>query len=292
MSIDWEDFGQLYTKYHFDKITPALNAIERQTEIILRMLDRHEVKSTFFVLGLLAKDKPDLVRRIHNAGHEIALHGSMHESLLKMTREEIKKDISNSMEVISEIIDTPVYGYRAPYFSMTSDRLFVLEILTELGLVYDSSIIPSAYVRFGIPDFMPSYENYELKNGKQIVELPISTIDVFNRRIAVAGGSYLRISPKWVFEGLCNKVKKERGNIMLYMHPYEFDSESIDVGSNYPVDANYSKTKRYLLNLKWNLFRPSIIGKLEGVLNRHEFHTCKEIANWVRKEKSYKELSY
>jgi polysaccharide deacetylase family protein (PEP-CTERM system associated) len=176
LSIDWEDFGQLYTKYHYKIDTPPLSAITRQTDIILEMLDETDRKATFFILGLLAKYRPDLVKKIAAKGHEIAVHGQNHEILFTLNAKQIKEDISESIKTVSDITGTQIFGYRAPRFSINETNLYVLEILTELDLLYDSSIFPIKLPRYGILNFDKNDTLYKLPNQKEIVEIPLSTV--------------------------------------------------------------------------------------------------------------------
>jgi len=123
MTIDWEDFSQLYAKYHHSIITKPDDSISRQTDIILQLLDDKNVKATFFILGITAKYRRDLVLKICNLGHEIACHGYGHDSLDAMTKEEIRDDLIQSTELIEDITGEKVLGYRAPFFSLTKKRL-------------------------------------------------------------------------------------------------------------------------------------------------------------------------
>jgi hypothetical protein len=79
-----------------------------------------------------------------------------------------------------------------------------------------------------------------------------------------------------------NDFRKEQKDSMVYMHPYEFDTHSLDVSANYPAGANYSKLKVLTLNLRWNLFRNSIRGKIKDLLTQHRFMTCLQKANYVK----------
>ena len=78
--------------------------------------------------------------------------------------------------------------------------------------------------------------------------------------------------------------EKQQKDSMIYMHPYEFDTKFLDVTSNYPPGANYSKLKVHALNLRWNLFRNSIRGKIKELLKQHQFITCLQKANYVKEK--------
>lgn len=283
LSIDWEDFGQLYTKYHYKIDTAPLSAIARQTDIILDMLDETNNKATFFILGLLAKYRPDLVKKIAGRGHEIAIHGQNHEILFTLNAQQIKQDIAESIKTVTDITGTQIFGYRAPRFSINETNLYVLQILTELGLLYDSSIFPIKLPRYGIENFDSNDMLYKLPNEKEIVEIPLSTVKMFGKTFPVSGGGYIRLMPEFLVRKMFRKIKNEKRNSIIYMHPYEFDTENLDVTSNYPKDAQYSKLKTFALNLRWNVSRNSVRKKVKRLLKEQEFITCLEKAQYVKK---------
>lgn len=282
LSIDWEDFGQLYTKYHYKIDTPPLHAIERQTNIILDMLDETDRKATFFILGLSAKYRPDLVKEIAAKGHEIAIHGQNHEILFTLNANQIKEDISASIKTVSDITGTQIFGYRAPRFSIDESNLYVFEILSDLGLLYDSSIFPIKLPRYGIANFDTNDKLYKLPNGKEIVEIPLSTVKYFGKTFPVSGGGYVRLMPGFLVNKMFKKIEAEKRNSIIYMHPYEFDTDDLDVTSNYPEDAQYSRLKTLVLNLRWNVSRNSVRNKVKHLLKTQEFITCLEKAQYVK----------
>ena len=189
ISIDWEDFSQLCSKYQFGKFTEPINGtIERQTNIMLDLFDETNTKATFFILGKLAEYRPKLVREIAARGHEIALHGQNHVAMFTLTPEQAKQDVATSKKIVTDIIGEPVYGYRAPFFSIKKENLNLLETLAELGLLYDSSIFPMSLPRYGIENFPTKDALYNLPNGDQIVELPMTIATFLNKPLPVCGG--------------------------------------------------------------------------------------------------------
>ena len=285
MSIDWEDFGQLFGKYHYGSITEPVNgAIERQTKIILALLDETDTKATFFILGILAKYRKELVKEIASRGHEIALHGQNHVAMFTLNRDQAREDIITSQKIVTDIISTAVFGYRAPFFSIIKENLYLLETLSELGFVYDSSIFPVQLSRYGIADFPSENALYNLPNGKDIVELPMTTANFLKKDWPVCGGGYIRLMPSVLINKIFKNIDAKNIDSMIYMHPYEFDTESIDVTSNYPVGAKFLETKTALLNFRWNLFRGSITDKLRNILNQHDFNTCHQKALLIKEK--------
>ncbi len=283
LSIDWEDFGQLLGRDRSGVLTPPLpQTIDRQTGIMLDMLKETGKKATFFILGMLAQHRPDLVKKIAADGHEIGLHGQYHINMRKLTPEQVYNDINDSKKLVTDIIGAPVYGYRAPYFSIDETNLYVLEVLTELGLLYDSSIFPIKLKRYGIANFNKADALYILPNGKEIVELPLTVARFNGKDIPIAGGGYMRAFPGFFLNRMFRKLNSNHRNVKLYMHPYEFDNRRIDCSTNYPDKAGYSKTKTFLINLRWNLFRNSIRHKLKSILKQYEFITCLKKAEYVK----------
>ena len=287
MSIDWEDLWQMYGKYHYGKITePVRGSIERQTKIILDLLDETDTKATFFILGALAQYRSRLVKEIASRGHEIGLHGQNHDIMFRLTPAHAKDDLLTAQKIVTDIIGGPVYGYRAPFFSVSRKNLYLLEILTEMNLLYDSSIFPMALPRYGIKDFPTADTLYSLPNGKEIVELPMTTASFLNKQLPVSGGGYMRLMPSMLIKKIFRNLHARNKDSMIYMHPYEFDSKPIDISSNYPQGVNYSKIKVAALNFRWNIFRPSIVGKLRSLLKQHHFITAREKAELIKQNNS------
>jgi len=283
LSIDWEDFGQLLGRDRSGVLTaPLPKTIDRQTDIMLQMLNETGKKATFFILGMLAQHRPDLVKKIAAEGHEIGLHGQFHINMRKLSREQAYNDINESKKLVTDIIGAPVFGYRAPYFSIDETNLYVLEVLTELGLIYDSSIFPIKLKRYGIANFKKEDALYMLPNGKEIVELPLTVAPFRGKDIPIAGGGYIRAFPKFFLNRMFRKLNHNQQDVMLYMHPYEFDSKRIDCSTNYPDNKNYSGAKTFLINLRWNLFRSTISNKIKSLLKQYEFTTCLKKAEYVK----------
>jgi polysaccharide deacetylase family protein (PEP-CTERM system associated) len=283
LSIDWEDFSQLLGRDHTGVVTPpVLKTIDRQTDLVLNLLNDSGKKATFFILGMLAQYRPDLVKKIAAEGHEIGMHGTHHIRMNTLDRQKAFEDLRDNYKLVTDIIGAPVYGYRAPYFSVNETNLYVLEILSELGLLYDSSIFPVKLKSYGIANFPAQDTLYQLPNGREIVELPLTVMDWRNKKLPVAGGGYMRAFPAFMLKKIFRKLNEEQKDVMLYMHPYEFDDRWISCSPNYPPGQGYSKPKSFLINLRWNLFRGSIYNKIKYLLNQYHFVTCLKKAEYVK----------
>ena len=115
---------------------------------------------------------------------------------------------------------------------------------------------------------------YRLKNNTEIIELPITTFPILGKEIPISGGSYMRLLPMLFLKQCFEKLNFLNKNVMLYMHPYEFDTEKIDISANFPPNYAYPQYKIYLQNLRWNIFRDSITPKIDFLLKHNDFATC------------------
>jgi polysaccharide deacetylase family protein (PEP-CTERM system associated) len=199
--------------------------VEANTNKILEMLAIDAKLGTFFVLGWVAEQFPHLVRRIADAGHEVACHSLEHRYVYAMSPSEFRSDTRRAKQSIEDACGQSVRGYRAPSFSITKDSLWAIEILAELGFHYDSSIFPVVHPNYGMPKIPRFPFAISTKSG-ELVEFPLTTVDMGRLRSPMSGGAYLRILPylymSWGF-GYLNK--RENQPFCLYLHPWELDAE-------------------------------------------------------------------
>lgn len=192
---------------------------------ILILLEERKVKATFFVLGWIAERYPEIIKRIHNEGHEIGSHGYSHSLVFTQTEKEFREDVKKSLEIIEKLIGEPVWGYRAPSFSINQSCFWAFEVLSELGIRYDSSIFPIRHPQYGIPSAPRFPFNLELKNGKKLKEFPLSTVRLLGLNLPVAGGAYLRIFPYWYNRWGIRHLNSEGSGAVVYFHPWEIDPD-------------------------------------------------------------------
>lgn len=224
-TIDTEDwFHANYEDDLFLNSAEIKSTVEENTETMLRIFAEHESTATFFVLGFVAEQHPGLVRKISDAGHEVASHGYAHQLVYKQTPDEFREDIRKGKNLIEDIIGKPVLGYRAPSWSITKKSLWALDVLIEEGFQYDSSIFPTENFLYGIGD-APRFINRPVINGvvKNIWEIPPSTARVFGQNIPFSGGFYFRACPVVGIKFFANKVVKEGQRVVYYLHPREID---------------------------------------------------------------------
>jgi len=123
---------------------------------ILDLFDRYDLRCTFFIPGKVAADWPDAVRDIHEAGHEIGLHGYTHTNPARLPPEEEEAELVRAIETFEDLIGERPVGYRSPAGDFSNHSF---DILSRNGVIYDSSLKDTD---------MP----YPLDDEGRIVELP------------------------------------------------------------------------------------------------------------------------
>lgn len=197
--------------------------VEVNTHQILDLMDQHQARGTFFVLGCVAKEFPSLVRQIVSRGHELACHGFWHQMLTRLSPKEVRTDIADAKFLLEHISGVPVSIYRAPSWSIQPSTYYVLEILEELGFAIDSSFQPFKTPLSGIQG-APLEPFHPIIDGRRlsILEVPSCVDTLCGMRYPFSGGLYLRTLPTWMIRSAAKRVAKKRP-VMLYIHPWELD---------------------------------------------------------------------
>lgn len=228
MTVDVEDYFHVSA---FSKvISPAQwpqwpTTVERNTHRLLDLFDETQIKATFFVLGWVAERYPQLVKDIVGRGHEIASHGYSHQLVYKQTPQIFRQETLASKQLLEDIAQVPITGYRAASYSVTRQSLWALDILLELGFTWDSSIFPVYHDRYGIPD-SPKHPYRIRCNGGELLEFPLTSAKLLGYQMPAAGGGYFRLYPyalsRWLF-----KQATDNNNVpaIFYLHPWEIDPD-------------------------------------------------------------------
>jgi polysaccharide deacetylase family protein (PEP-CTERM system associated) len=227
MTVDVEDyfhvsvFDGVIPRHTWDRLDSRVCA---NTERLLRIFEATGVRATFFVLGWVAERFPSLVGEIAAAGHEIASHGYGHRLVYDLTPAAFRDDVRRSKDLLESAIGQPIYGYRAPSYSVTARSLWALDVLIDEGFRYDASIFPIHHDRYGIPT-SPRHP-YLLQREYSLLEAPGSTVQWGPFNLPVAGGGYFRILPyAWTRWGINRLNEVERAPAIFYLHPWEIDPE-------------------------------------------------------------------
>lgn len=197
----------------------------RQMDDLLQLCSDTGCKATFFVLGCIGEDYPEVVRAISQADHEVASHGYGHQLAYQQSRAEFKSDVAKSIAILEDLTGQKVAGYRAPSWSIIEDNLHYLEVLEELELVYDASIFPVKTFLYGIPT-APRHIHRPTVNGRELslYEVPTSVQRLFGQNFGYSGGFYFRVFPQWLLRRFIKEKHAAGENTILYLHPREIDS--------------------------------------------------------------------
>ena len=196
--------------------------VERNVEVILAMLEDHGAHATFFTLGWIAERYPGTVRRIIAQGHELASHGYAHHRATHQGRDEFRQDITRAKKLLEDIGGIGVKGYRAPSFSVGRGNLWALECLGEAGYRYSSSVYPIRHDHYGMHE-APRFAFYP-EGAHGLLELPVTTVNLFNRNLPAGGGGYFRLLPYGVSRWCLKRVNTvDRQPCIFYFHPWEID---------------------------------------------------------------------
>lgn len=228
LTIDVEDYFQvaaLAEAVDRDDWSSMEYRVEANTDRLLALFDEHQTKATFFTLGWIAERSPALIRRIRDAGHEIASHGYSHQLIYTQTPEVFREETRKSKTVLEDTTGNAVTGYRAASYSITSKSRWALDILYEEGFTWDSSIFPVHHDRYGMPG--TPHEPYLLQtpNGGTLTEFPLSTCPIGQYRLPIAGGGYFRLFPYGFSRWGLGKINKAGQPFIFYLHPWEIDTE-------------------------------------------------------------------
>jgi len=225
MTVDVEEYFQVSAfanRLSREDWEAQPSRIEASVDRLLDLFGRHDAKCTFFTLGWVAKRHGGLIRRMVDAGHELASHGYEHKRVTDQTAEEFRADVRRTKALLEDIGGAPVAGYRAASFSFDGSTPWAHQILAEEGYRYSSSIYPVVHDHYGVPD-APRFP-YRPVAEHGVVELPLSTTPLFGRNLPCSGGGYFRLVPYGLSRWAIQRVNADdRQPAIFYCHPWEVD---------------------------------------------------------------------
>lgn len=227
LSVDVEDWFQVgafertLKRADWDGLT---HRVEGNTDAVLDLFAQADVKATFFTLGWVAERYPALMRRIAEAGHEVASHGYDHARVFTFTPEEFRADLRKARAILEDASGQAVTGYRAPSFSIDPRTPWAHPILAEEGYRYSSSVAPIRHDHYGWPD-SPRFA-WKPVEGSPLVELPVTTAKWGKRTLAAGGGGFFRLLPYGFSRWAIRQVNEQAGRpAIIYFHPWEIDPD-------------------------------------------------------------------
>ena len=277
LTIDVEDYFQVSA---FARYIPRAEwdtrdcRVERNIDVILGLLAERGVSATFFTLGWIAERHPQVVRKIVDQGHELASHGYGHHRATDQGEALFLADIRLAKIVLEDIAGQEVKGYRAPSFSVGAGNLWAFDCIEQAGYRYSSSVYPIRHDHYGMPD-SPRFA-HQVRPG--LVEVPVTTVRLFERNYPAGGGGFFRLMPYAMSRWLLRRVNAHDGKpAIFYFHPWELDAaqprvRGIDAKTRFRHYVNLSRTEarlRHLLrDFAWgrvdNVFLPAGVLAVSG----------------------------
>ncbi|HEX8905827.1 MAG TPA: XrtA system polysaccharide deacetylase [Longimicrobiaceae bacterium] len=207
-------------RYEWDGLA---SRVEAGTDAILELLGERGVHGTFFVLGWVARRRPELVRRIAAAGHEVASHGWGHRRVTELSPEQFRRSVRATRAELEDVAGCEVVGYRAPSFSIVPRTEWALDVLVEEGYRYDSSIFPG---RPGSGWEAAERDPHRVQRAAGGLDLvPPATVRVGGRTLPAGGGAYFRLFPYRLCAAALRQAAARGASGTFYVHPWEVDPE-------------------------------------------------------------------
>lgn len=275
MTIDVEDWHQLAHRKMLGRVVPASSRVVADTELILELLAEHNVRATFFVVGAVAEQFPELVRRIHQQGHEVGTHGYAHRPMAQLDRDEFVADLRRSVRILENIVGEPVWGHRAAEFSINGGLSWVLGAMAAEGLRYDSSMFPIPHPRYGMPGAPRGPHVYNTASGP-LTEFPLATLRLFRQNWPIAGGGYLRVLPLPLVRWGIDLLNRRGQMAVLYVHSYDFDKERLDLSVPTHSPLRWAQLRMRRIKRNWGHAEP-MQAKFVELLRSYTFVPLREV---------------
>ena len=268
LSVDIEDWFQVgafertIRREDWDNLLPR---VERNSDAVIELFGRAGARATFFTLGWVAERYPKLIRRIVDAGHELASHGWDHVRVFTMTPDQFREDLRRTRALLEDLGGQKVTGYRAPSFSIDRRSPWAHRILAEEGYAYSSSVAPVVHDHYGWPE-APRFA-FRPVGDSALIELPVTTARVRGRTVAAGGGGFFRLFPYAFSRWAIRQVNAEQRPAIFYFHPWE-----IDPGQPRVADAPFRSKLRHYARLG------AMEGKLERVIREFRWGRVDAVA--------------
>lgn len=248
---------------------------------ILDLLDQQEVHATFFVVGKMAENFPQVVKKIFDHGHEIGCHSYRHTWLNKMSYDEILEDTQISISAIEQCVGERVISYRAPAFTVCNNNQWVFEILSQCGIENDSSVFPASRDFGGFPNFGTQEPTVIRTKSGIVKEYPIVMTNIMGKALAFSGGGYFRFFPLWFVK---QQMRRHDYNI-CYFHIFDLIPSSSKVMSRIEYETYFKEPgtlfNRYLRHLKSNLGKKNAFVKMNSLINSCQFMSISKASNQI-----------
>ena len=249
LTVNVEDYFQVGVFQKFiqtDNWYRFESRLQQNVEQVLQLLDEHQTKATFFVLGWTASEQPQLIRSIADAGHEVASRGYLHQPLLTLPRTEIREDLRKAKLVLEDVTGQAVDGFRLSADWLNKESLWLLDEVAAAEYRYDSSLMPKQR------DFADSPEWRQIRQVQTesgpLLEIPLTTMPTPAGWLPIAGGNYQRQLPDFVMRRLVDHtVETAADPFVMYFQVWELDDKQprLSVADRITQVRHYRKLGKY-----------------------------------------------
>lgn len=253
---------------------------------ILKTLEQYHIKATFFCVGELAIQFPEVVKCIAQQGHEIGSHSNRHLWVTKMNRQEFSEDTRRAVQSLEDLTGRKVKSFRAPAFSIGQDNAWAFEVLAENGIERDCSIFPASRDFGGFPQFESSIPSIVKSNNCSLKEFPISPAKVLGKSLPFSGGGYFRLIPLFLQKHFIEQMNY----IMFYFHINDLIEQKTTFMSKAEYEEYFkepgtlkNRVSRYI---KANIGKGGALSKLDYLLGQYKYVNVEQAAQMVDWQKS------
>lgn len=222
ITMDVEDWYHTYfPEMDLDRSQSLLDGLD----VALNIMDRRNIKGSFFVVGEIAEMIADKIKAMDRNGHDIACHNWVHLRPTTMPLDEYKTQLVKAKQKLESILGHEVAGYRAPSFGIDDEHFAVMR---SCGFKYDSSKLK--------PQKSKKYGTISLHEFKEIAptvfhdgaftEFEVSTQKIGSMNMLLGGG-YFRMLPWFFMRSMIKKYLKTGKPFVLYIHPIDLSSRDV-----------------------------------------------------------------
>lgn len=243
---------------------------------VMTELDKLQLKATFFCVGQLAKEFPNVVKCIADRGHEIGCHSNEHSWLTKMDEKTLRQDTIEAIKALEDVSGQKVVSYRAPAFSITEKNKWAVSVLAGCGIKNDASIFPTSRDLGGYKGFPQDTPCIIKHEGAALKEYPICLTSIIGKKMVYSGGGYFRLLPYW----LVSRTIKHRDYNICYFHLNDLIQQKIAFKSKAEYEEYFKEPgtlkNRLMRYIKSNIGRGSAYGNLQRLLSEYQFVSISE----------------
>ena len=266
LGIDFEDW------YHPELVEPfvpknkKIPSMFKGLDKILDLLRKTNTKATFFLVGELLENNPEIIDKINSEEHEIGFHTMKHT---RLDAPNFQSTFNEELEKFRKITSGKSKGFRAPTFSINEKSSWAIDELVKNGYKYDSSIIPTQTNMYGIPNAQKSPYKITSSNLKKnnddgsLIEFPLMVTKFLGKTIPAAGGFYLRTLPLKIIKDAIKKYEKKNFPATFYIHSWELTPEYIpqiklplknQFVTFHKIEKSFSKMEQLLEEFEFSTF--------------------------------------